>query len=68
MAPATATEAATVLAQCGKHSHLRSEDESVCISGHCAPAATVLGTSLLRPADTRPAGFAAHIHLAGGHL
>jgi hypothetical protein len=46
MAPRTALEAAELLAQQGKHSHLHSEHESVCISGHCTPMPRVLGTSL----------------------
>ena len=47
MAPRTAREAAQLLAQQGKHSHLHAEHETACISGHCAPIPTVLGTSLL---------------------
>lgn len=57
MAPRTAREAAALLAQQGKHSHLHAEHETVCISGHCTPALNVLGRRLLTPADTRPAGF-----------
>ncbi|MFJ2515607.1 hypothetical protein ACIPEL_36320 [Streptomyces griseoviridis] len=63
---APAREIAQALAQQGKHSHLHAEGESTCISGHCSPTPAVLGTSLLRPADTRPAGFT--IALAGGYL
>lgn len=67
-APRTAAEAAELLAQDSLHSHLSSEGESVCISGHCPPASAILGTSLLRPADTRPAGFTAGRHLVGSYL
>lgn len=63
MAPRTAAEAAQILAQWGHHSHLHSEGDSLCISGNCAPTPAVLGTSLLKPADTRPAGFK-----TGGYL
>ncbi|MFJ3794949.1 hypothetical protein ACIPSJ_01535 [Streptomyces sp. NPDC090088] len=50
-APRTAREAAQLLAQQGKHSHLHAEHETVCISGHCTVIPTVLGTSL-RPEPT----------------
>lgn len=49
MAPFTAEQAAQVLAQQGKHSHLHVENESVCISGNCTPTPAVLGTHLLTP-------------------
>ncbi|MEU4169455.1 hypothetical protein AB0F46_21590 [Streptomyces sp. NPDC026665] len=57
MAPRTAQEAAELLAQRGRHSHLSSEGYTVCVSHRCTPTPNVLGTSLLIPADTRPAGF-----------
>ncbi|MER7930494.1 hypothetical protein ABTY96_46550 [Streptomyces sp. NPDC096057] len=57
MAPRTAREAAQLLAQQGKHSHLHAEHESVCISAMCTPIPSILGTSLVGLKDTRPAGF-----------
>lgn len=47
MAPRTAREAAQLLADRGKHSHLHAEDETICVSGHCTPTPAVLGSSLL---------------------
>jgi len=43
-APRTAREAAELLAAQGKHSHLHAEHETICISGHCTPTPTVIGT------------------------
>ena len=57
MAPRTAAEAAQILAQQGRHSHLHSEGYSVCVSRDCTPTPGVLGTRLLQPADARPTGF-----------
>ncbi|WP_435209586.1 hypothetical protein [Streptomyces sp. bgisy034] len=51
MAPRTAREAAELLAQQGKHSHLHAEHETVCISGHCTLVPTVLDISM-RPEPT----------------
>ncbi|MET9729705.1 hypothetical protein ABZZ79_03260 [Streptomyces sp. NPDC006458] len=42
MARLTAREAAQLLAQQGRHSHLHSEHETVCISGDCIPTPAVL--------------------------
>ncbi len=47
VAPRTAHEAAELLAARGLHSHLHSEGENVCVSGHCVPTPAVLGSSLL---------------------
>ncbi|MDT0477385.1 hypothetical protein RM863_35215 [Streptomyces sp. DSM 41014] len=46
-APSTALAAARLLAAQGHHSHLHSEAETTCVSGHCAPTPAVLGTTLL---------------------
>ncbi len=49
----TAHEAAQLLADQGKHSHLHADHETTCISGNCIPVPTVLAGLHPQPAATR---------------
>ncbi|MFF9279526.1 hypothetical protein [Streptomyces griseosporeus] len=50
MAPRTASEAAQLLAQSGKHAHLHSDHETICVSDACTPVPSVLSGLIPSPA------------------